>query len=376
MKQKTYVNNFSTRLSRSLAVFVAGLFVATVTPQASVPLSPSLVVGSSQALSGTSGLLIPVTLTNNGSPAIAAMMVDVSFDATRLQFRSAQISAAAQAEGKLLVSSVPTANRIRLIVYGDQAVIADASVAELTFDVLSNAAAGAAALTMVEAAASDATGRPVPMSLQSGSIVVLVNQPPFVSVGTTQTITLPSAATLDGTVTDDGLPNPPSRVTAMWTKDSGPGIVTFADAASADTTAAFSIEGTYVLRLTATDGALSNSDITTIVVRPAPDAIAPVITITEPADGALVNAPSLQIRGTIVDAGSGVASARLNGQALTLGAGGAFQQLVTLQEGRNTLTVSATDTAGNTGTASVRVTLDTLPPVPAILSPADRKSVV
>ena len=38
------------------------------------------------------------------------------------------------------------------------------------------------------------------------------NQPPTVSAGDpTQTITFPAAAALDGTVTDDGLPNPPER---------------------------------------------------------------------------------------------------------------------------------------------------------------------
>ncbi len=36
-----------------------------------------------------------------------------------------------------------------------------------------------------------------------------VNQPPVVNAGVDATITLPATASLDGTVTDDGLPNPP-----------------------------------------------------------------------------------------------------------------------------------------------------------------------
>ncbi len=92
------------------------------------------------------------------------------------------------------------------------------------------------------------------------------NQAPSVNAGPSQTITLPSTATLTGTVTDDGLPTTPGVVTTLWSKVSGLGTVTFANASAASTTASFSQAGTYVLRLTATDGALSrNSDLTITV---------------------------------------------------------------------------------------------------------------
>ena len=58
-------------------------------------------------------------------------------------------------------------------------------------------------------------------------------------------------ANLDGTVTDDGVTGP---LTYSWTKVSGPGTVTFGNAAAVDTTATISAAGTYVLRLTANDG--------------------------------------------------------------------------------------------------------------------------
>jgi hypothetical protein len=53
------------------------------------------------------------------------------------------------------------------------------------------------------------------------------SQPPAVNAGPDQTITLPSGATLAGTANDDGLPN--GTLTAIWSKVSGPGIVTFAN---------------------------------------------------------------------------------------------------------------------------------------------------
>jgi len=93
-----------------------------------------------------------------------------------------------------------------------------------------------------------------------------VNQPPSVDAGPDQAVALPDSAVLDGTVTDDGLPDPPGVVTTLWSQVSGPAPATFADASAVDTTANFPVTGTYVLRLSADDGELSASDDATIVV--------------------------------------------------------------------------------------------------------------
>jgi hypothetical protein len=100
-----------------------------------------------------------------------------------------------------------------------------------------------------------------------------VNNAPFVDAGPDQTIALPANATLDGTVTDDGLPNPPGAVTTTWTKASGPGTVTFGNANAVDTIAGFSAAGTYVLRLEATDSVLTSNDTVTITVSVTADLI-------------------------------------------------------------------------------------------------------
>ena len=94
------------------------------------------------------------------------------------------------------------------------------------------------------------------------------NQPPVVNAGADQAITLPATASLDGTVTDDGLPAS-GTLTSTWSRTSGPGTVTFTNATAADTNATFSTAGTYVLRLTATDGALTAQDELTVTVNPA-----------------------------------------------------------------------------------------------------------
>src|SRR5439155_8487692 len=94
------------------------------------------------------------------------------------------------------------------------------------------------------------------------------NRAPAVNAGPNQTITLPASASLNGTASDDGLPAG-STLTTTWSKVSGPGTVTFGDLNALTTTASFSAAGTYVLRLTASDGALSSRDDVTITVNSA-----------------------------------------------------------------------------------------------------------
>jgi hypothetical protein len=113
--------------------------------------------------------------------------------------------------------------------------------------------------------------RPVRGTIDIGAYEHAPNTAPTVEAGTNQTITLPAAASLNATVTDDGLPNPPAAVTVTWSKVSGPGTVTFADASAVDTTATFSVAGTYVLQLQASDSLLSATDTVTITVNPKPN---------------------------------------------------------------------------------------------------------
>jgi hypothetical protein len=115
-----------------------------------------------------------------------------------------------------------------------------------------------------------------------------------VSAGPDRTVTRPGAASLAGSVTDDGLPNPPAQVTTTWTTVSGPGTVTFADAGAASTTATFGSAGNYVLRLTATDGQLqATDDVAVTASDTAPGNAAPVVsagpdrTVTRPAAASL-----------------------------------------------------------------------------------------
>src|SRR6185369_7860440 len=124
------------------------------------------------------------------------------------------------------------------------------------------------------------------------------NQPPTVNAGPDQTIALPSGATLNGTITDDGFPAP-STVTSLWTVVSGPGTVTFADPTLAETTATFSEAGLYELKLMATDGELTSHDEVKINVHP--ENHAP--TVNSGADQIISLPADAQLSGTATDDG-------------------------------------------------------------------------
>ncbi len=96
------------------------------------------------------------------------------------------------------------------------------------------------------------------------------NQAPAVDAGADQVIALPATAALNGTVSDDGKPDPPGMIILTWSKVSGPGTVVFANPAAADTTASFSQAGAYALELAASDGEVTVRDIVTITVTDRP----------------------------------------------------------------------------------------------------------
>jgi RHS repeat-associated protein len=90
------------------------------------------------------------------------------------------------------------------------------------------------------------------------------NKAPWVSAGPNTSIrTIDETVSLNGTVRDDGLPeNTPVQI--HWSKKFGPGTVTFANPAQAQTTATFSTPGIYILELSATDTQYSASAIVEI----------------------------------------------------------------------------------------------------------------
>jgi len=131
------------------------------------------------------------------------------------------------------------------------------------------------------------------------------------------------------------------------------------------------VTGSNTLTAIATDAA-GNTASTSIQVTllPPPDISPPVIGITSPADDAVVDQSPLTVTGTVSD--ESTVTVAINGINATV-SNGNYSVSVSLQEGLNTLTATATDAAGNTASTSIQVTLqqppaDT-PPIIEITSP-------
>ncbi len=92
------------------------------------------------------------------------------------------------------------------------------------------------------------------------------NEAPLVDAGEDQSAGLNDEVLLSGSVSDDGLPSAPAELQVRWFKESGPGAVDFDDEFAPQTSVRFSEPGSYVLQLTADDGALASSDNVSVVV--------------------------------------------------------------------------------------------------------------
>jgi hypothetical protein len=110
----------------------------------------------------------------------------------------------------------------------------------------------------------------------------IVNMPPCADAGPDQNISGAAVANLQGQATDDG--DPSGSLSTTWSVLSGPGTVTFGNVNTPTTSASFSDNGVYVLRLSADDGQLQKSDEVTIAVNSS-GGDAPAISSFTPASG-------------------------------------------------------------------------------------------
>jgi len=97
---------------------------------------------------------------------------------------------------------------------------------------------------------------------------VPLNQPPEVEAGPDETTSVAATIELRGDVADDGRPVGADLI-VQWSVASGPGAAVFGSPGHAITPVTFGEAGTYVLRLTASDGQFTASDEVTITVTPA-----------------------------------------------------------------------------------------------------------
>jgi hypothetical protein len=178
-----------------------------------------------------------------------------------------------------------------------------------------------------------------------------------------QTVTT-SSITLAGTASDSGAGG--SGITSVTVN----GATATGGTASGNNTANWSRSvalstGANNLTVVATDGAGNVRTSTLTITRTSgADTTAPTLAITSHTAGQTVGSSSITLSGTATDSGSGgsgITSVRVNGAAASGGtATGSntanWSRNVTLATGANTLTVVATDGAGNTRTTPISIT--------------------
>jgi uncharacterized protein YfaP (DUF2135 family) len=247
-----------------------------------------------------------------------------------------------------LTKSTLTVNGAALAIAADGGFVGDVPIA-----------AGANTLTFV---ATDAAGN---QTTTTRAIVRDVD-PPVIAVSSPSDNVLVRTATVTvtGTITDA------SAVTA--TLNGAP--LTIAADRSYQTTIALS-EGPNTLTLVARDAAGNETTTTRSVTL---DTTAPVLVVSTPANGFSTQEDNVGVAGTATD--QSALKVTVNGTPATLSSAGAFSATITLAIGANSIQVVATDSAGNSSSASRSVTREpavdpNLPPNPNTVAPALNRTV-
>lgn len=174
--------------------------------------------------------------------------------------------------------------------------------------------------------------------------------------------TLAVSSPADGSVTRA------TSVTVSGTTDPGVALAVDGTSVAVGMDGAFSqafslADGMHTFTVTAINPAgLSATETRTVTV----DSTAPSLSLSSPVTGLLTNHPVVHVVGSTEPG----ASVDVNGIRATVSTSGQFDVPIALDEGANTITATATDSAGNSATASVQVTLDTRAPALTISSPA------
>lgn len=200
-------------------------------------------------------------------------------------------------------------------------------------------------------------------SVNSMTFTKLGNQPPGVDAGSDQTITIAENASLNGKVTDDGLPNPPGTLATTWSLTAGPGSVIFADASAIDTTAKFSIAGDYIIRLTADDSELNTFDEVTITVNPVNNSPIALDDSFSTNEDNVLNIVAPGVLGNDSDGDNDLLTADLdtepNNGTLTFNPDGSFKYTPSPNfNGKDSFTYLADDGLENSNVATVTITVN------------------
>jgi uncharacterized protein YfaP (DUF2135 family) len=290
---------------------------------------------------GTSGV---ITITRRTIPAVT-----VTSPADGAIFGQGEISVAGT------VDAIPGATKATITLNG---------IAQPQIDVTAGVFSGPVTLTegpntiAVSAtnAAGTGTSSTVTVTLNSEAPTVTITSPAIGSVTTEDEVTV------KGTIVDI-----PAITEAVLTVNGAATTIEVSDGSfSEEVTLA---EGRNTIEVSATDGQNTGSSSVVVTLDTSP----PVVSISSPPNNYIVGGSTLTINGEIDDTSITKATLTVNGidtTPLIDVTGGSFTATATLQADENTICVTATDAAGNTGSSgNIIVILDTTKPAVTITSP-------
>ncbi len=325
----------------------------------SLTLNGVLVATGGDINQGVAGVVIPVTLQAQntfqlGARANPSGFLDVRFTAT--DTTRPTITITSPAPGLITRDTLVTvAGSVQ-----DQtatSVAVNGQAASMTGNAFSlSARLAAEGQNTLHIVATDAAGH----STDSVRTVIRDTQQPVLTVNSpaNNAVTKQTSITVSGSVTDQ---------TAVTVNANG--VPLPVDGAGQFTGQVPLAEGQNFVTVTATDAAGNAATVVRSVTR---DTQAPVLTVSAPADGAVIDADHVTVAGSVTDATAVTVTA--NGASLPVAPDHSFSGDVALTEGANTIAVVATDAATNSTTVTRSVTRQTsnLPPDPAtVATPID-----
>lgn len=197
---------------------------------------------------------------------------------------------------------------------------------------------------------------------------------PMVNANIDKAVNLPASANLAGSASDDGKPVP-ATLTTTWSKASGPGTVTFGNASATSTTANFYQTGSYVLRLTASDGEIKTFDDMVVTATGTPANVAPAFTsdpMTKPdaSEDSAYAGQSLAGAATDGNTNETLTYSKVSGPAwLNVAADGTLSGTPSNSDvGANSFTVRVTDSTSLTDEAVLNINVTNVNDAPVFAS--------
>ena len=198
-------------------------------------------------------------------------------------------------------------------------------------------------------------------------LVIRDTQPPQLTITTPLNglVTKDTVVTVKGTVFDSQPQVDPPLAETKITLKINDQIIEVAPDNSFQKTFSL-VEGVNTITVVARDSAgNTTTDIRSIRRDTAP----PILTIISPIDSLLTKDSLVTVKGTVFDSTAVVV--KVNDDAVSVAIDGSFEKQTSLKEGSNIITISATDSVGNTVTKYVQIKKDATPPEITLLSPVD-----